>query len=1088
MAVTLLLLLAMVVVGFLSLAAASVRQAGHRGAAAEARANARLALLLAMGELQKELGPDQRVNALAGGLSDDGGASSAAGVGRAHWVGVYDAWNSVDLESRPAPTFRRWLVSGRAEGLEELDFAKAAEAEDAVLWQGVAGDGADGVLAPRVEMKGGAYAWWVGDENAKALIGPTDEAAGLAGAHQSLQAPGAAGFRLHGDFSGVAREAAETERVATAGSLDLLAGVDGSSERLFHDYTVFSQGVLSDVARGGLRGDLSLFLDHPVSTPLRAKLPNTDRLYQRGSTWEELWLFHNAWRALEPPVAGLASRTGGDLGDTPMLITAPGSGAASITGLREDPYSIYKLPSFIRTQWVLSMWAEAQNTEPVTYKLHWVTDGILTLWNPYDVPIALHPEAYISYKFWNIPYTIRLYDESDRLVSDDNFVHASGSGHSFTMCFGTAANPYWGRYGESDPVVLMPGEVLIMSEGPGNGAPIPYSSNQANRTLGMKAGWNLGRGRSRPVRLKDGVSITDETGLRFEIVPNGDTAYSDNLVNFHYYYGGDARGSGPPTSEREHLGGRWVTPADRSRATAHEEVFQPLEGELPMAGLMTGGGKHPFMIFSHQMKTEESEMPWSRLNNPRNSNQKFSELDGMEQAMSGSEIVVRSLSGSQDSHLPQFSLAQENRGLFGDSYEDLQRGQERVVTLSIPREPPLSLGAFQHALANGHTQRMTGGQALVPRGGNAAPEVSHAISNSYALPVIAPQSRQNSDFTDHSYEVNRVLWDSWFLSGITQREAPHHAEKRSAAGLYEEFLADPAGHPLPNPAMRLWRRGDGQTKSEELFGAGGALQNGAEDRSAASLLVEGAFNVNSTSVEAWKALLGSLAGAPLPVSGDADEPATLEAHREEGAAAAALLTAFGTDGNRDGAAFTADGIGDGSDTRQWRGYRRFEEAELTTLAEEIVREVRRRGPFLSLADFVNRRLGSDKELALRGPLQAALDRTVNAGLLSTAGRVGQVPAGVSLPFPEAAETAKSLNTPAFVQQADVLTPLGSRLAARSDTFRIRGYGEAKDEAGVVVARAWCEAVVQRVPDYLDPADAPEACADPDGREVATLSS
>ena len=59
---------------------------------------------------------------------------------------------------------------------------------------------------------------------------------------------------------------------------------------------------------------------------------------------------------------------------------------------------------------------------------------------------------------------------------------------------------------------------------------------------------------------------------------------------------------------------------------------------------------------------------------------------------------------------------------------------------------------------------------------------------------------------------------------------------------------------------------------------------------------------------------------------------------------------------------------------------------------------------------------------------------------------------------------------------DLLTPLGPALQARSDTFTIRAYGSSTDRNGKVLARAWCEATLQRVPEYLDPADEPETRA------------
>jgi hypothetical protein len=74
-------------------------------------------------------------------------------------------------------------------------------------------------------------------------------------------------------------------------------------------------------------------------------------------------------------------------------------------------------------------------------------------------------------------------------------------------------------------------------------------------------------------------------------------------------------------------------------------------------------------------------------------------------------------------------------------------------------------------------------------------------------------------------------------------------------------------------------------------------------------------------------------------------------------------------------------------------------------------------------------------------------------------------------FPEAEAGAKSVCAPGYVKQGDLLTTLGPFINVRGDTFVIRGYGEVRDDSGkTVLARSWCEAIVQRVPDYLDPAD------------------
>ena len=66
-----------------------------------ARENARLALMLAIGQLQKHAGPDQRVTARADILGDGNFDPSAR-----FWTGV---WDSTDPAATPT-----WLVSGLA--------------------------------------------------------------------------------------------------------------------------------------------------------------------------------------------------------------------------------------------------------------------------------------------------------------------------------------------------------------------------------------------------------------------------------------------------------------------------------------------------------------------------------------------------------------------------------------------------------------------------------------------------------------------------------------------------------------------------------------------------------------------------------------------------------------------------------------------------------------------------------------------------------------------------------------------------------------------------------------------------------------
>jgi hypothetical protein len=154
--------------------------------------------------------------------------------------------------------------------------------------------------------------------------------------------------------------------------------------------------------------------------------------------------------------------------------------------------------------------------------------------------------------------------------------------------------------------------------------------------------------------------------------------------------------------------------------------------------------------------------------------------------------------------------------------------------------------------------------------------------------------------------------------------------------------------------------------------------------------------------------------------------------------------------------------------------------------------VKRRGPFLNFSEFINRRL-SDDDLGTTGALQSAIDYDdgspesgsinydfkSNSDFMLKESDLGDH----AFASPEAAVGSRFAGVPGYVIQSDLLKPIANTLSVRDDTFRIRAYGESVDKSGKVVAKAWCEAVVQRLPEYQDPTNEPEVPArkmEPDG--------
>jgi hypothetical protein len=235
------------------------------------------------------------------------------------------------------------------------------------------------------------------------------------------------------------------------------------------------------------------------------------------------------------------------------------------------------------------------------------------------------------------------------------------------------------------------------------------------------------------------------------------------------------------------------------------------------------------------------------------------------------------------------------------------------------------------------------------------------------------------------------------------------------------------------------------------------------------------FNINSVSLDAWKAILRQ--GRDLQVPWLSPDGAT-----NNGNATSFTFprTSIAGDQGTDSGSNASNPLFPGA--VEFAGHRVLTDAQIDALAEEIVKEIRSRGPFLSLAEFVNRRLSDDKDLAIAGTIQKALDNLANSGnpsknpfaaLQSMAVNISSPPPGATdYKVPEAAFGSSAFGVPGWIRQADILRPLAPVISARDDTFTIRAYGDARDKTNKsrILARAWCEVVVKRSASYVDSSD------------------
>jgi hypothetical protein len=383
-------------------------------------------------------------------------------------------------------------------------------------------------------------------------------------------------------------------------------------------------------------------------------------------------------------------------------------------------------------------------------------------------------------------------------------------------------------------------------------------------------------------------------------------------------------------------------------------------------------------------------------------------------------------------------------------------GSKKTILFEIPREQTPeehfhSIGQFMHAqLTISHGDRLTylnngfGTEELFSD--NLSP--AYAIGNSLADPHI-PNTETFQPLSalgfkgylyDISYMLNKALWDKYFLSTV-----PRRGKLKNDDRTYRPFW---------NPRLIPYE----QPSEENLRDF---------DKAAASLMINGAFNVNSTSQQAWEALLASFIGAD--VTRDTARGETKTETTEINESPMLRITR-----PHERALRPTDRI-DKKDV-PYLGYRQLTMEEIKELAKEIVTQIKERGPFTSLADFINRTPTSNNPVhQLKGLLQTAIDNTQINKIFYQEKDYIIDPKDYSKTYNrEAAAGPTAANSPCYLTQADILARVGSVLTTRSDTFVIRSYGETINPVTQEIeGNAWCEATVQRIPEFVDPIDFPE---------------
>jgi len=1141
---SLMVLLTVLGVGLLGLSAVSLRTSAQGEALSLAKTNARLAMMLALNELQQEAGPDQRITAPAAVIANDGAGRSPdtasfdarttdGSFAESRWLGSWDAWtdwlNDSGIEKTyqrgRQPAFRRWLVSHpEAETLADFNAAKNGFSNLAmarIVGTGTLGPDAseaDHVSVPMVSISGpgkGGFGWWISGNNQRALVnhandghpdpGTTGSAANRMACQPSVGLDWLEGLEAVSDYPDFLAKSPTVPTLAVIRPADDLRDAVRSK---YHDLTSHSIGLPVNVRDGMLKHDLNLLLEMKTLPPAEYGSYNRS---SPGGAITPIREHRNLGRAPQYPqninltpwyklqqyyqLAHGNSATGSDelpADSNPVPYKKGlwwnGSSTPNINFNWEiqnlDYYGWGRTPIVSRLMIIFSLKREPSKTDATKFAYKMSYNPVMVLWNPYNV--TLHsPPLWLAFTPGSLQFKSYRNNAPDgdwkMLARDVKSESSLGGGALFDVTVQQSAAA------ASQAIQLKPGETRIFS-----------AQNPAANT------------RQRIILTPGYKAPTDGGGFDITL-PGLDEVAAGTSIQLAMRLG----------DERVNHGGQyqmyWTV---RNSATGESQRFNelaanPVRDGSPIVIVPDTDGKRltfgttstrlPFASFEFVLKSgQDLRNPGRSYDNfdsrgknfihskPWNNRAMYGEATPRMKGMAQYDVHVAVGSGNQLN--PDFEST-TNRSYIGSAISlgaGTYSGQTVAPMTEIPIVPPTSLAGLAHFRLNpGDTRNFGTGRHLWEISTND----SLSIGSSFANPLIpgnsiyadvadaacrgsAIQMMLIRDHHDHVYLNNDALWDRWFCSGIVSESTPAFGANRATRRVLQEFFAGDV--PLSNSNYEVDHSTviNGTEVVAQLFPRNN-IGAEAHKKIAGYLNIQGAFNVNSTSVDAWKAVLAGLRDEQIRYI----DPNTGGIRSESAPADRVVLSRFALP------SYPYEGS-DAGDPAAWGGVRLLTAAQIDRLAAECVRQVKLRGPFLNMADFINRRLARD-ETGLCGALQAAIDwdeynnnsprssdsqsingRFKNPDDMITSAQVSSW----SLNYPAAGTGSRWTGIPGYLTQSDLLRRLGNSLTVRDDTFTIRTYGEARGDRGQITARAWCEAVVVRTKAFVDPKDSIESVA------------